>query len=255
LVWQAQSLAGLLPGLAHGFTGALPARAGATFAEAMHSHLAKRFGAPALPLQLLDQRHSAEIVEGGGGMAEPVTPEGGPEAPHARADGAILSRRPGIVAVRSADCVPILAVHSGRGAVAALHAGWRGAAAGILPRLLRRWIGPGEHPRAIRLAFGPAIRACCYEVRADCTSAFAPSDLAGAVILRDGRMYLELTRALRNQAAAFGIGPDAIEISPHCTCCHGLEAGEAPFASFRRDGRPGSPYPARNASYIGLLPR
>ena len=247
-LWRAASLEELLPGLVHGFTGALAGAGGDDFADALRAHLAARWGGAAPQAQLLDQHHSAEIVE-----TAPGPCDGAGLPPRPRADGAIVKAPPALVAVQTADCVPILAVHAGRGEVAALHAGWRGIAAGILPRLLARWNGAGANTAQVRLAFGPSIRACCYEVRADCTAAFAPGDLAGALARREGRMFLELTRVLSNQAAAFGILPERIEILPHCTGCDGQGAHPPRFASFRRDGEPGRPFPFRNAAYIGLL--
>ena len=255
---RAASLEDALPGLWHGFTARLPDPGITPFADALRAGLTGHGADPRAPIYRLKQVHSPDLVvfpehAGIRNASDPPPPTSDePEPP--RADGAILTHGAGAIAVQTADCVPILAVHRGRGEAAALHAGWRGAAAGILPRLLERWLAAGDSPAAIRLAFGPSIRACCYAVRQDCTGAFDPAHLRGAVTHREGRMYLELTRVLANQAMAHGLPADAIEILPHCTACHG-EAARYPFASYRRDGRPGLPFRDRNASVIGFAAR
>lgn len=71
-------------------------------------------------------------------------------------------------AIATADCVPI--VIEADGAVAAVHAGWRGAAAGIVPAAIEAMERSGHNPR--RAAIGPAIGPCCYEVGADVADLF-----------------------------------------------------------------------------------
>lgn len=74
---------------------------------------------------------------------------------------AIIVRRAGLpIAVATADCVPI--VIESAGAAAVVHAGWRGALAGIVPATLAALGAIGHEPR--RAAIGPAIGPCCYEV-------------------------------------------------------------------------------------------
>jgi hypothetical protein len=187
------------------------------------------------------QIHSAEIVE---------ADYAGFVGPSAKADGVILpAGQEGIVAVQAADCVPILAIQARTGACAALHAGWRGTAAGILPRLLERW-SYKEGAGSVHIAIGPSIRGCCYEVREDCLNAFPADDLAQAVEVRGGRSYLDLTRVLRNQARRAGLENGQIEVLHACTYC-ATTNGAAPFASYRREVQAGKPYLARNAAFIG----
>jgi YfiH family protein len=82
---------------------------------------------------------------------------------------AIVTIDPDIpAAIATADCVPI--VIEGDDAVAVVHAGWRGAAAGILPAALQEMRSSGHHP--YRAAIGPAIGPCCYEVGADVADLF-----------------------------------------------------------------------------------
>jgi YfiH family protein len=82
---------------------------------------------------------------------------------------AILAARPGLpVAVATADCVPI--VVEADGAVAVVHAGWRGALAGVLPAALEALQSIGCAPQ--RAAIGPAIGPCCYEVGKEVATRF-----------------------------------------------------------------------------------
>src|SRR5690349_18259456 len=81
------------------------------------------------------------------------------------ADG-LISTEPGLgLAVLTADCVPLLATAPGHGAVMALHAGWRGSLAGIAAVALRMATDElGIPASAWRVALGPSIGGCCYEV-------------------------------------------------------------------------------------------
>ncbi len=82
---------------------------------------------------------------------------------------AIVVRRPGIpIAVATADCVPIII--EAKSAAAVVHAGWRGAVAGVVPAALEALNAAGNAPR--RAAIGPAIGPCCYEVGAEVLAHF-----------------------------------------------------------------------------------
>lgn len=82
---------------------------------------------------------------------------------------AIVTTRPGLpIMVATADCVPV--VIEAEGAVAIVHAGWRGAAAGIVPSVLARMTDAGIVP--LRAAIGPAIGPCCYEVGEEVAARF-----------------------------------------------------------------------------------
>ena len=83
---------------------------------------------------------------------------------------AIISVEPSIpIAVATADCVPIVVEAST--AVAVVHAGWRGAAAGVVPATLAAMRAGGHTP--LRAAIGPANGPCCYEVGAEVVAQFA----------------------------------------------------------------------------------
>lgn len=81
------------------------------------------------------------------------------------ADGHVLAAG-GAAAVTIADCVPVLIGHPS-GAVAAVHAGWRGVAGGILPEAIRALEALGHAPRDLVVHLGPSICGRCYEVGPD----------------------------------------------------------------------------------------
>lgn len=135
---------------------------------------------------------------------------------------ALLENTPGsVVAIQTADCLPILLVDERHRAVAAVHAGWRGTVAGIAQRAveaMRRQFGSA--PRDLHAAIGPGIGPCCYEVGPEVAAQFG----------RQGRAHLDLGQANRRQLMDAGVTPERIYASNLCTMCRSEE-----FESFRRD--------------------
>jgi YfiH family protein len=128
-----------------------------------------------------------------------------------------------------ADCLPL--VLSVPGAVGAVHCGWRGVAAGIVPAavesLCRLSGAEASHASA---ALGPGIGACCYEVGEEVHEAFEKRDLGDAT---DGRK-LDIPRAIRSELVLGGVDPAAIANVGICTSCN-----PELFFSHRRDGATG----------------
>ena len=135
---------------------------------------------------------------------------------------ALLDDTPGaVVAVSTADCIPILLVDERRRAVAAVHAGWRGTAAGIARRAVGAMRnGFGSEPSDLHAAIGPGIGKCCYEVGPEVAAQFG----------EQGRAHIDLAAENRRQLAEAGVTPDRIYASNLCTMCRPEE-----FYSFRRD--------------------
>jgi YfiH family protein len=195
-------------------------------------------GVLAQDLFLLEQVHEARLVDVATARAT---------AP--RADGA-LARRGDLCApaVRTADCVPLLLADVEGRAVAAVHAGWRGTAAGIATEAVERFRGLGIDPATLRAALGPAIGVCCYEVGAEITAAVARASGVDPAEISAGagsNRRLDLHAANRHQLRAAGLSSEAISSAPWCTAC----AAEL-FFSYRRDGAGGG----RQVACIGWKP-
>lgn len=148
---------------------------------------------------------------------------------------ALVTDQPGVmVAVRTADCVPILMHDPKRRVVAAVHAGWRGAVAGIVPKtlaLLKSRFGSClEH---VRISIGPSAGVCCYEVDEPVLDRLRQGFPDWNKVVRtrgDGKAHLDLKALVKEQARAFGVVPKFITTVNLCTMCH-----EALFFSYRRE--------------------
>lgn len=138
----------------------------------------------------------------------------------AEADGVVTRRTDAAPAVLVADCLPV--VVAGQAAVAALHAGWRGLASGVLEEGVRALRECGEGG-TLQAAIGPGIGACCYEVGEEVQRAFAAY---GATVWR-GR-NLDLEAVARRQLERAGVG--VVHTLGLCTSCH-----PELFFSHRRD--------------------
>ena len=156
------------------------------------------------------------------------------------ADG-ICSDSPGLaVGVFVADCVPALVVDPRTGSFAAVHAGWRGTVGGVLPAAVRALATEfGARPEDLRVALGPAIGPCCFEVGPEVVAAFealfADARARGIVLPSSrgaaGKANVDLKAANRLLLERAGVAPAAIDAGPECTHCD-----SARFFSFRRDG-------------------
>jgi YfiH family protein len=138
------------------------------------------------------------------------------------------------ISVRVADCVPILIADRDRRVVAAVHAGWRGTAAGIAAATIESIRDLGISPSNLVAAIGPSIGPCCYQVDAIVREQFALShSAAGDWFIPDGgdRWRLDLWQANRAQLEACGVPATAIGSAQACTA-----HDEANWHSFRRDG-------------------
>lgn len=177
---------------------------------------------------ILRQVHGPVIVDAVPGWSDPA------EADGAYRSGSASAVAP-IPAVRSADCVAILLVHPEAKAVAAVHAGWRGAAAGIGARAVSRFRADGLAPRDLVAALGPAILGCCFEVGDEVVSALSGpcGTPSGFVENRGaGRTTVDLHAALSVQLNEAGLQPASIHRAPFCTRCR-----NDLFYSFRAEGR------------------
>jgi YfiH family protein len=137
------------------------------------------------------------------------------------------------VSVRAADCVPILLADRRTGAAAAIHAGWKGTAAGAAIVAVRALTARyGSSPSDIIAAVGPSIGPCCYEVGRDLVSHFSAHPQASTWFTADAKPHLDLWGATRDQLAGAGVPLQQIYVCALCTFDH-----PAVFHSYRRDGK------------------
>lgn len=151
---------------------------------------------------------------------------------------AVVTRDPGVaVAVVAADCVPVLLADPVTGAVAAVHAGWRGTAANIVAAavktLTREW---GVDPASFIAAIGPSIGPCCYAVGAELVTAFEQAGHPRECVsqwfsTQDQRLVLDLWTANRDLLERAGVAAKNIHVAGLCTQTH-----REVFESFRAEG-------------------
>jgi YfiH family protein len=151
---------------------------------------------------------------------------------------ALITRQRGLLlAIRTADCVPILVVGDD-GELAAIHAGWRGLAAGVIPAALTAMTAP--HLAVV----GPCISAAAYEVGEEVIAGIVAAGVPEAIVAdrsRGVRPHADLKAAARWQLARHGV---SVEVLPECTLL------DPDLHSYRRDGARSG----RLAAVIGWRP-
>ncbi|MBU3729372.1 MAG: polyphenol oxidase family protein [Phycisphaerales bacterium] len=178
--------------------------------------------APGCVLQQARQVHGPVVVRAAG-----WSPDAAPEA------DAVMSPDQGIAcAVRTADCAPVLVGCSATGAVAAIHAGWRGISRGVIGTTIRAMIEQlGSVPHTMVAAIGPCARGCHYEIGEEVASAVSDAGCASAVVRRAGspRPFLDVAAAAAWQLAEAGVPLARIDADAPCS----IESHWCP--SHRRD--------------------
>lgn len=193
--------------------------------EQNHALLAEALGYPRERLYEVTQVHGARVI-----YAEPELAAHDVRA--LEADALVSDRADCPVAIRVADCVPVLLADVRTGAVAAVHAGWRGLVAGVLSEAVR-CLGERTGSRADTLvaAIFPAIGVAAFEVGEEVAEAIG-SAVDASCILRAGftRPHVDLTLAARTLLERSGLAPARVEVVPGCTF-----AEPSRFFSHRRD--------------------
>jgi hypothetical protein len=172
---------------------------------------------------LVTQVHKADVV---------VIRNGAPFADDRPEADVLVSNDPAVaIAVRAADCVPILLADPVTGAVGAVHAGWRGTAAraavAAIDTMRRAF---GSEPANLVAAIGPSIGSCCYEVGSELVDAFAAAGherylidrwfLArptGRALRQRGPLHLDVAGANRDQLVLAGVAEQNVYLSGLCT--------------------------------------
>ena len=196
-----------------------------------------RPGAPFWPLLTLRQIHSDIIRRIDSVPDEPLP-----------GDGMITDTPSVLLAIQTADCLPVILVDPAHHAVGVFHAGWRGT----LKRIVEKGIGEmhrcfGTRVRDLKAAIGPGVQGCCYQVGEEVRTKFESQFAYAAKLFREVKesdpvrekypllfltarapghgelppqIFLDLVEANRQQLLAAGVVKKNIETSPLCTSCH-----------------------------------
>jgi purine-nucleoside/S-methyl-5'-thioadenosine phosphorylase / adenosine deaminase len=192
------------------------------------------------PLISLRQFHSNRIVHAAGADAARKQPH--------EADGQITAEPGLLLAIQTADCIPVLVADKKQRVVAAFHAGWRGT----LKRIVETGVGQmrlayGSDPKDLIAAIGPGIGLCCYAVGEEVLSEFESQFTYARDLFREvydsdpvrrkypmlfltqrapghspigPSLHVDLVEANRRQLLSAGLAPASIQIVGGCTQCH-----------------------------------
>ena len=201
--------------------------------------LHKITGSPAFSMVTLRQIHSSLVLR--------VTAKDAGEEARWKADGMMTAEPRLLLAIQTADCIPVLIADRKKRAVAAFHAGWRGT----LKRIVENGVGRmrlefGSNPRDLVAAIGPGIGQCCYAVGEEVHSEFlsqfpyaqdlfcdvydsGPIKEKYPLLFLTARapghsntgpsLHLDLVEANRRQLLDGGLKTDAISVLGDCTSC------------------------------------
>jgi hypothetical protein len=175
-----------------------------------------------------------------------VTVEEAWDDDHRPTADALVTARPGILlGIVTADCAPVLLADADAGVVGAAHAGWRGAANGVIEAVIAAMERLGARRTRIAAAIGPAIAQESYEVGEDFRANFADEDARFFVCGRPGHMQFDLEACVAARLEAAGVGNvERMALDTY--------ADEARFYSYRRSTHRGEPNYGRQFSLIGL---
>jgi|HubBroStandDraft_1064217.scaffolds.fasta_scaffold02629_2 YfiH family protein len=168
---------------------------------------------------------------------------------HPLAGDGLITDTPGVVvAVQTADCLPVILVDRKRRAIGVFHAGWRGT----VKRIVEKGVGEmrkrfGSDPRNLVAAIGPGVRGCCYEVGEEVRTQFEAQFAYGSSLFRSVKesdpvrekypllflsarapghselpvkLFLDLVEANRQQLLDAGVLARNIDATAPCTACH-----------------------------------
>jgi len=209
----------------------------AAFLQKLGAVNRSRKGKSLWPVITLRQVHSDIIRRIEQVPAEPLAGDG------------MITATPGLLlAIQTADCLPVIVVDGRNRVVGVFHAGWRGT----VKRIVEKGVGEmircfGSRPRDLKAAIGPGIQGCCYEVGEEVRTRFESQFEYAASVFREvkesdsvrekypllfltarapghgelpPKLYLDLVEANRQQLIAAGVPKKSIDTSQWCTSCH-----------------------------------
>ena len=146
----------------------------------------------------------------------------------------LLATEQGIaLAIRTADCLPILLADKQAGVIAAVHAGWKGTVAKVAVKAVQAMCAHGARIEHIVASLGPCIGLCCFEVKPDVAQKLTDSCQEKVSCYREDSCFVDLAQVNQYQLYKAGVLTENVEVSTRCTVCH-----ENPlYYSYRRDER------------------
>ena len=143
---------------------------------------------------------------------------------HFECDGFVTNEKGLLLTVKVADCVPIL-LYDELGVIGAVHAGWRGTVSGIAVNAVRKMLALGATAENIKVAIGPCIHPCCYEVDVPFVNAVKESEYGSELLQfitpseKQNRFYADLPEMNRHLLLSAGVKPENVNICVSCTSC------------------------------------
>ena len=187
-------------------------------------------GPPSFPrIASLKQIHSTQVMVFDSPVNAGVMSQG-------EGDALVTNQPQLLLVIRTADCVPVLLIDHRTGVIGAIHAGWRGAVDGIVPKTIQTCVERfGSQVSHMHVAIGPSIGPCCYEVDAQVIEPLQthyPDWLGVLQKTTTGKGMLDLRKLIWHQVLASGIPEQQVEQNEQCTHCR-----DDLFFSYRREGK------------------
>jgi len=188
----------------------------------------ERAGLPAETLVTLHQVHGSSCIHATRNNASLVNSSSG---------DCLIASEPGIaIAVRTADCFPVLVANMREKVVSCVHAGWRGIARGVIETSLEKMANDFScTSEDAYVALGPGIEKCCYEVKEDTIDFFKSFHVNIERFIKrsqNNAYFLSLSEIIADKLLNAGVHDDRIVRTGSCTFCSDLK-----LPSFRRDGK------------------
>jgi YfiH family protein len=175
----------------------------------------------------MPQPHLAKQVHG----KQVMLCEGDGQYHQQEADILITTEKHVTVAVRTADCLPILFGDKQAGVAAVAHAGWRGTVAKVAETTLIAMLDKGAQLENILVSLGPCIGSCCFAVADDVGQQLDDACSQNVTVHRGQKIYADLAQANVFQLLNSGVSSRNIELCNHCTSC----STQPSYFSYRRD--------------------